>query len=335
MIHKTVHPLVIPNFALPMNLIQPRPLRTGDTIAIIPTARAISKEELRSGIALAERWGLRVKLGKGVGRKHYQQAGTARERSADLQAALDDPDVRAIWCARGGYGTVHLLDHVDLSGLTQDPKWIIGFSDITVLHNAVHDLGVATLHAQMPFNAGAKSTESLETLRKALFGEDYHVVSAQPVPVGIPIQKRTGACEAMVVGGNLSLLYALRGTPFDIDPRGKILFIEDLDELLYHVDRMVMNLKLAGWFEDLAGLIIGGMTDMRDKDETDPFGKTAEQIISDAVGEARYPVCFNFPAGHITDNRALLFGKKAKLSVTPEDATLSFEGNVRPSAAEA
>ncbi len=308
-----------------MDLITPRPLRTGDTIAIIPTARTISKDELRNGIAMAERWGLRVKLGKGVGRKHYQQAGTARERSADLQAALDDPSVRAIWCARGGYGTVHLLDHVDLSSLVKDPKWIIGFSDITVLHNAVHDLGIATLHGQMPFNAAAKTAESMETLRKALFGEDYHVTSTLPGPVGVPIPKRPGECEAVLVGGNLSLLYALRGTPFDIDPRGKILFIEDLDELLYHVDRMVMNLKLAGWFEDLAGLVIGGMTDMRNKDENDPFGKTAEQIISDAVGEVRYPVCFNFPAGHIPDNRALLFGKKAKLSVTPEDATLSFE----------
>lgn len=318
----------MPNFALPMDLTTPRPLRNGDTIAIIPTARAISMEELRNGIAVAERWGLRVKLGKGVGRKHYQQAGTARERSADLQAALDDPTVRAIWCARGGHGTVHLLDHIDLSVLTQDPKWIIGFSDITVLHNAVHDLGIATLHGQMPFNAAAKTAESLETLRKALFGEDYRISSTVAGPVGVPIQKRLGECEAMLVGGNLSLLYALRGTPFDIDPRGKILFIEDLDELLYHVDRMVMNFKLAGWFEDLAGLVIGGMTDMRNKDEKDPFGKTAEQIISDAVGEACYPVCFNFPAGHIPDNRALLFGKKAKLSVTPEDATLSFEGSM-------
>jgi len=311
-----------------MNVIQPRPLRIGDTIAIIPTARAASMSELRNGIELAERWGLRVKLGKGVGRKHYQQAGTARERSADLQAALDDPSVRAIWCARGGYGTVHLLDHVDLSALKKDPKWIIGFSDVTVLHNAVHDLGIATLHGQMPFNAASKSAESLETLRKALFGEAYQVTSPATAPVGMPIPKHTGECEAMLVGGNLSLLYALRGTPFDIDPRGKILFIEDLDELLYHVDRMVMNLKLAGWFEDLAGLVIGGLTDMRNKDENDPYGKTAEQIISDAVGEARYPVCFNFPAGHITDNRALLFGRKAKLSVTPDEATLSFAGPV-------
>jgi len=137
---------------------------------------------------------------------------------------------------------------------------------------------------------------------------------------------RVGQCEGTLIGGNLSLLYALRGTPYDIDPRGKILFIEDLDELLYHVDRMVQNLRLAGWFKGLAGLIVGGMSDMRDKNPDDPFGKTAERIITDAVGDTSYPVCFGFPAGHIDDNRALVFGQKAKLSVTANGATLSFEG---------
>lgn len=316
-------------------MLTPPHLRPGDTIAIVPTARAINVEELRDGIALAESWGLRVKLGAGIGRKHFQQAGTAEERAADLQAALDDPTVRAIWCARGGYGTVHLLDHLDLSVLRQDPKWIVGFSDITVLHNALHNLGIASLHAQMPFNIGAKTEATRETLRAALFGEMYGVASGEwrvTGPDGLPLATRhsllatprVGQCEGVLVGGNLSLLYALRGTPYDIDPHEKILFIEDLDELLYHMDRMVQNLRLAGWFKELAGLIVGGMNDMRDKNPDDPFGKSAEQIIADALGNTCYPVCYGFPAGHIDDNRALVLGRPTRLEVNDAGATMTF-----------
>ena len=318
-----------------MSVSIPPSLRPGDTIAIVPTARAITVAELQDGIALAESWGLKVKLGDGIGRKHFQQAGTAEERAADLQQMLDDPAVRAIWCARGGYGTVHLMDHLDLSALKRDPKWIVGFSDITVLHNALHNMGVASMHAQMPFNIGAKSEATRETLRAALFGEEFGVASGEwrvASPDVLPLAthhsllatQREGTCEGILIGGNLSLLYALRGTPYDIDPRGKILFIEDLDELLYHVDRMVQNLRLAGWFKDLTGLIVGGMSDMRDKNPEDPFGKSAERIIADALGDTRYPVCFGFPAGHINDNRALVFGQPARLTVTAEGATLTF-----------
>ncbi len=317
-----------------MPLLLPPALRPGDTIAIIPTARAITVEELRDGIALAESWGLKVKLGAGVGRKHFQQAGTALERAADLQAAIQDPAVKAIWCARGGYGTVRLMEHIDLSPLLKNPKWIVGFSDVTVLHNALHNLGISTLHAQMPHNIGVKTAECVETLRKALFGENYAVVSGErqaasdvlaPAAKDLPLAAdRPGTCEAELIGGNLSLLYALRGTPYDIDPRGKILFIEDLDELLYHVDRMVMNLQLAGWFKELAGLVVGGMADMHDRNPADPFGQSAEAIIAQAVAPYDYPVCYGFPAGHIPDNRALVLGQKAKLSVTTSGATLVY-----------
>lgn len=296
--------------------IVPPPLRTGDTIAIIPTARSIAAHELTAGIALAESWGLKVRLGAGIGRKHFQQAGTAAERTADLQAAIDDPSVKAIWCARGGYGTVHLMEGLDLRPLVREPKWIVGFSDITVLHNALHRLGVASLHAQMPFNIAGKSDACKETLRQALFGEPFTVSGGQG--------QRTGTSEGVLVGGNLSLLYALRGTPYDIDPKGKILFLEDLDELRYHMDRMIQNLKLSGWFRGLEGLIIGGMTDMRDKNPEDPFGKEVEEMIAEAVAPYSYPVCFGFPAGHIDDNRALVMDAKAELSVTASGATLSF-----------
>lgn len=317
-----------------MNALQrPPALKPGDTIAIVPTARAITVEELQDGIALAESWGLRVRLGDGIGRKHFQQGGTAKERANDLQAAIDDPDVKAIWCARGGYGTVQLMEHLRLSALKRHPKWIAGFSDITVLHNALHNMGLCSLHAQMPFMIGTKSEESRDTLRKALFGEGYEVVSGERRVAATPAlvtrdspltTQRPGMCEGILTGGNLSLLYALRGTPYDIDPAGKILILEDLDELLYHLDRMAMNLRLAGWFKNLRGLIIGGMNDMHNKDERDPFGEGPEEIILRATEGTDYPVCFNFPVGHIADNRALVLGAKTKLSVTDEGATLSF-----------
>ncbi|MCC7501718.1 MAG: LD-carboxypeptidase [Flavobacteriales bacterium] len=314
-------------------MLLPPALRPGDTIAIIPTARAITVEELRNGIALAESWGLKVKLGAGIGHKHFQQAGTALERAADLQAAIQDPAVKAIWCARGGYGTVRLMEHIDLTPLLKDPKWIVGFSDVTVLHNALHNLGISTLHAQMPHNIGVKTAECVETLRRALFGEllQIEATGSGPRATGSisdneqrTTDNRPGNCEAELIGGNLSLLYALRGTPYDIDPRGKILFIEDLDELLYHMDRIVMNLQLAGWFNELAGLMVGGMADMHDRNPADPFGQSAEAIIAQAVAPYTYPVCYGFPAGHIPDNRALVLGQKVKLNVTRRGATLSF-----------
>lgn len=301
----------------------PPPLRPGDTIAIVATARAISMEELRDGMALAKSWGLKVRLGASIGSKHFQQAGTTEERTADLQAAINDPAVRAIWCARGGYGTVHLLERLDLSPLLKDPKWIIGFSDITVLHNALARIGVASLHAQMPFNIASKSEACKESLRMALFGKGYEVDVTGRAALVPP---RSGQCEGLLTGGNLSILYALRGTPFDIDPAGKILFLEDLDELRYHADRMIQNLKLGGWFRELSGLVVGGMSDMRDKNPDDPFGKEVEQMIAEAVAPYDYPVCYGFPAGHIEDNRALVLGAKAKLSVTANGTTLSFEG---------
>lgn len=305
-----------------MNVITPKPLRKGDLIAIVPTARAIVAEELREGIALAESWGLRVRLGAGIGRKHFQQAGTDQERAADLQAAINDPEVRAIWCARGGYGTVHLMDKLDLTPLRKEPKWIVGFSDVTVLHNALLNMGVASLHAQMPFMIGNKTEACRETLRATLFGEPHEITYtfAETKTEGPLI--RTGEATGQLIGGNLSILYALRGTQFDIDPAGKILYLEDLDELNYHLDRMLQNLKYSGWFKNLAGLVIGHMTDMHDKSEEDPFGQTANAMIKAAMGDGSYPVCSGFPAGHDADNRALILGKKTTLSVTDKGATL-------------
>lgn len=316
-----------------MESIIPPYLSPGDTITIIPTARAITVEELQEGIALAEGWGLKVRLGAGIGRKRFQQAGTDRERATDLQTAINDPEVKAIWCARGGYGTIRLMDHVDLAPLRAHPKWLIGFSDVTVLHNALTDLGVASLHGQMPFAIGGKTEESREGLRRVLMEGvascQLSVVSggSRTANCQLLTANRAGVCEGVLTGGNLSILHSLRGTRYDIDPRGRILFLEDLDELRYHADRMIQNLRHGGWFSGLAGLIVGGMTGMRDKNPDDPFGMEVEQMIAEVVAPYGYPVCYGFPAGHIADNRPLVLGTKAKLSVTGDGATLSFVAN--------
>ncbi len=298
-----------------MNLIQPPYLKKGDKIAIVASARKISREELEPAVAILKNWGLEVVVGKNLFNAHHQFSGTDAERAADLQEMLDDTSVKAIISARGGYGTVRIIDTIDFTKFKQHPKWVIGYSDITVLHSHIHNMGIQTLHATMPINFN-KHEEATDTLRKLLFGETINYTFESHT------LNRTGAAEGILVGGNLSLIYALCGSTSDIDTSNKILFIEDLDEYLYHVDRMMINLKRSGKLSKLAGLIIGGMSDM--KDNTIPFGKTAEEIILDAVKEYKYPVCFNFPCGHIDKNLAVVLGKKMRLSVTNENSNLTY-----------
>jgi muramoyltetrapeptide carboxypeptidase len=289
-----------------MNLIQPPYLKKGDKIGIVATARKISTAEINPAIAVLKSWGLEVVLGNNLFNSDNQFSGTDNERADDLQTLLNDTSVKAIISARGGYGTVRIIDQIDFTTFIKNPKWLIGYSDITVLHSHIHNMGIETLHATMPINF-SKNAEALESLRKALFGEKIkYEIEAHPL-------NKKGIAEGELIGGNLSILYSLSGSISDIDTTGKILFLEDLDEYLYHIDRMMMNLKRAGKLSHLAGLVVGGMTDM--KDNTIPFGKTAEEIILDAVREYNYPVCFNFPAGHIDKNVALPFGKKVKLVV--------------------
>lgn len=289
-----------------MNLIQPSYLKKGDKIAIVACARKISRDELQPAIDILKSWGLEVVLSRYLFSEDNQFSGTDSERAEDLQTMLNHVSVKAVICARGGYGTIRIIDKIDFTRFIQHPKWIIGYSDITVLHSHIHSIGIETLHATMPINF-TKNKEALETLRKALFGERlFYEVEKH-------LLNKAGDAEGELVGGNLSLLYSLTGSVSDIDTKGKILFIEDLDEYLYHVDRMMINLKRSGKLDHLAGLIVGGMTDM--KDNAVPFGKTAEEIILDAVQEYNYPVCFNFPAGHVDRNLALYFGKNVKLHV--------------------
>jgi len=285
----------------------PSYLKQGDKIGIVACARKISKDELQVAIDLLTIWGLEVVLGKNLFNSENQFSGSDRERTEDLQMMLDDDSIKAIISARGGYGTIRIIDNIDFTKFTENPKWIIGYSDITVLHSHIHNFGIETLHATMPINFG-KNQEATETLQRSLFGKEVHY---EIVP---HLYNKEGSAEGELIGGNLSLLYSLTGSVSDIDTNGKILFIEDLDEYLYHIDRMMINLKRSGKLEGLSGLIVGGMTDM--KDNTIPFGKNAEEIIYDAVKEYNFPVCFNFPAGHIDRNLAMRLGKKMNLEVT-------------------
>jgi muramoyltetrapeptide carboxypeptidase len=282
----------------------------GSIFTITAPARKVTREEMAPGIALLESWGFKVKLSKNLFGEFNQYSGTDEERAADFQAALDDPESDAIIVARGGYGCVRIIDRLDFSTFTRRPKLIIGFSDVTVFHNHVHaHFGVPTLHAPMIFSMQPdKSTpEALESMRKILKEENVQYnVSAHPL-------NRNGIAEGILVGGNLSLLYALSGSPSDIDTNGKILFIEDLDEYLYHIDRMMMQLKRSGKLAGLRGLIVGGMSDMRDN--AIPFGKIAEEIIAEAVSEYDFPVCMNFPAGHIQNNQPLVMGGRVSMEV--------------------
>lgn len=295
---------------------KPTNLKQGDKIAIVSTARKLSLKELQPGIDILKSWGLEVVLGENLFEEEYQFAGSTKQRTADFQNAIDDDSIKAILCARGGYGTVKIIDELDFSTFINNPKWIIGYSDVTVLHNHINqNYNIQTMHAAMPFGFKDNTEEAIDSIKKVLFGEllTYQFESHQ--------LNRNGVGEGILVGGNLSIIYSLTGTKSQIDTSGKLLFLEDLDEYLYHVDRMMMNLDRAGLLNNLTGLIVGGMTDMNDN--AVPYGQTAKEIILETVSKYNYPVCFDFFAGHLNDNRALPMGEQAKLKVS-EKCSLDF-----------
>lgn len=299
-------------------MITPPYLKKGDRIAMVSPARKISPAEAERAINIFTSWGLEVVKGDHLYASCNQFAGSDEQRRSDFQKVLDDESIRAIICSRGGYGTVRIIDGLDFTRFRQNPKWIVGYSDFTVLHSHIHEhYKVETLHAVMLVNIKDKNEGdlSLISLKKALFGEElvYRLPSEQ--------YNRKGSCKGPLVGGNLSILYSLNNTASDIKTEGKILFLEDVDEYLYHIDRMMMNLKRSGKLENLAGLIVGSMMKMRDNEV--PFGKTANEIIAGAVADYSYPVCYNFPAGHQEDNRALILGREVTLEVGSE-VRLSF-----------
>jgi muramoyltetrapeptide carboxypeptidase len=294
----------------------PSYLQPGDTVAITCPAKKLPRN-IEDAVKLLESWGLNVILGETVHASWNQFAGDDELRSTDFQRFLDDPSVKAIFAARGGYGTIRIIDRLDFSGFSNHPKWIIGFSDITVLHSHIQSLyKTESIHGQMPLTIREGSEISLETLRKALFNEEINYTYTSKA------NNKSGEAEGILIGGNLSLLVMMAGSVSEQEFSDKILFLEDVGEYLYSIDRMMWNLKRAGKLNNLRGLIIGGFTELKDNDI--PFGQTAEQIIMEHVKEFDYPICFNFPAGHIPDNRALIFGRKSLLRVDGQQVHLSY-----------
>ncbi len=296
-------------------MIVPPYLKKGDTILVIGTARARNKEQLLPAFAILKKWGLVVELGENLFKTHHQFAGTDAERTHDLQWAINHKSAKAILIAGGGYGTLRIIDSVNFSPLKKYPKWLIGYSDTTVIHSRLQKLNIACIHGTMAFQF-SKNKIATTSIKKLLFNE--------AVKYFIPKNKlnKIGTAQAQIVGGNLSLLYALSGSVDDLNTKNKILFIEDLDEQLYHIDRMMLQLKRSGKLKDIKGLIVGGMSDM--KDNAIPFGKTAEEIILDAVKEYNYPVCFDFPSGHIEKNMAIYIGKTASLLVEKNKVQFNY-----------
>lgn len=299
-----------------LNIHIPTNLKEGDKIGLISTARKISSEELKPAIETIKQWGLEPILSKNIFNEYHQFSGTDEQRKSDLQDMLDHKEIKGVLCVRGGYGTTRIIDQLDFESFIKNPKWIAGFSDITALHSKINNLNIASLHSTMPISFSTNTTESIQSLKNALFGKSINIdCKSHPL-------NRLGECKAEIVGGNLSILYSLLGSPSSINTNGKILFLEDLDEYLYHIDRMMLNLKRNGKLSPLKGLIIGGMTEMHDNNI--PFGKTAEETILEHVSEFDFPVCFNFPAGHIIDNRAIRLGQMAHLKIN-EKTTLKYE----------
>lgn len=298
-------------------------LNPGDQLTIISTARKISEAELEPARALIESWGFKVKFSPYLFEECHQFAGSADVRIKALQEAIDDENCKAILCARGGYGTVQIIDHIDFSKFQKQPKWIIGYSDVTVLHTYLQEvLGIESVHATMPINfpKNGQSNESTDALRKVLMGEKVEYEFKH----GSNSANAFGQVKGKLIGGNLSILYSLTGTINQVDTRGNVLFFEDLDEYLYHIDRMMMNLKRAKMLDFCAGILVGGMSDMNDN--TIPFGQTAEEIILENTKTYSYPVIFDFPAGHVSTNLALIMGREVELHIEDQKSRLIFNG---------
>jgi muramoyltetrapeptide carboxypeptidase len=296
-------------------------LKPGDTIGIVAPAGFINAEKALTCIRVLQEWGYQVKKGKTLESNSANYfSGTDEERLEDLQAMLDDDGVNAILCARGGYGTSRIIDQLSFRKFKKSPKWIIGFSDITVLHAHINrNCKIATLHAPMvaAFNDEGYMNEYVLSLKNTMEGKP---AAYQTVPHTF---NNKGKAEGPLVGGNLALIAHLIGTRSELKTRGKILFLEDLGEHLYSIDRMFVQMKRSGKLDDLAGLIIGGFTDMKDTDR--PFGKTINELIHDQVKDYKYPICFGFPVSHDKENYALKTGLVYKLSVGKTEVTLREE----------
>lgn len=302
-------------------LITPPYLQKGDTIAIVAPAGILKNKEeiIEKAKQLAESWGLKVVLGKNVFNQNNHFSGTDAERCEDFQKALDNKNIKAIWAARGGYGSVRVLDLLDFTKFKNNPKWVIGYSDITAFHNHIHNLGIETIHGMMATSLGDELKDIKETVssfKKALFGEDLSYT--------IPSSKynRSGAVEGQVIGGNLAILASMLGSESQLNTEGKIVFIEEIGEYKYAIDRMLQSLKRANYFTKIKAVVVGDMTKV--KKNSTAWRSSIEQLIIDVLPEG-IPVLFDFPAGHELDNRALIFGRKVELTINNQESSIIFK----------
>ena len=283
-------------------------------IAIVAPGRKVTPEQVQYAVDWLRSKGIKAVFDERLFAQEHIFAGSDEFRANVIQQYLDRDDVDALWLARGGYGSIRIIDRIDFSHLQQHPKPIIGFSDGTVFHGMMQRLGLTSIHASMPFCLENKTHEALQSLYDALMGNPLHYQwPSHPL-------NRKGSAQGTLVGGNLSVLYGMMGSQSFPETTNRILFLEEVDEYIYHIERMMMGLKRAGILKSLKGLIIGGLTEIHDN--PDPFGKTVEQAIFDTVSEYDYPVCFNAPAGHINDNRALILGANASLNITHDETYL-------------
>lgn len=294
-------------------------LKKGSVIGITCPAGYVSNERVAYALDALQYWGFRVKVGNTVGNEHFYFSGTDEERLHDLQNMLDDPGIDAILMGRGGYGVSRIIDAIDFTAFVKKPKWICGFSDITILHNHIQaQFGIPTLHSPMcaAFKPETINSDYIKNFFAALTGESlfYHTASSS--------FNRKGTAAGILTGGNLAILAHLTGSASEVDTAGKILFIEDIGEHLYHIDRLMLNLKRAGKLTHLKGLIVGSFTEIEDTER--PFGQTVEEIISDKVKEYDYPVCFNFPCGHQEINYTLTLGMQHQLIVNEQGGQLEI-----------
>lgn len=306
-----------------MNPIQfPAFLKPGDRVGVLAPASIVKYEDVVPGIRLfTEQWGLEVVEGKTLRTSFNQFSGSDEDRLTDVQQMLDDPSIKAIIAARGGYGCSRIVDRLHFDEFVKHPKWIVGFSDLTAFLSRTFQLGYASIHAPMAKTITCAGAEAAaESLRQMLFGDmPAYEIPAHPL-------NRTGHATAQVVGGNLCLLAHMIGSETEIETNGRILFIEDINEYLYNLDRMMIQLKRSGKLDKLAGLIVGQFTDMKDNNSP-TFGKDSYQIIEEHVTNFDYPVCYNFPVGHVGDNRAMGVGMEAALTVTEHAVQLRFLSN--------
>ncbi|WP_456441483.1 S66 peptidase family protein [Psychroserpens sp.] len=303
-------------------LIQPPYLKAGDTVAIVAPSGILKNRnnEVQQAVILLQSWGLNAIVGKHVFSKSDHFAGTDDERCEDFQTALDDPTVSAIWCARGGYGTVRILDKLDYTKFKIHPKWIIGYSDITALHNQIHNVGYQSIHALMCVSLTKDLDdikETLVTFKSTIFGNlvNYTLEGSA--------YNRVGVGSGPLVGGNLTMLHTMLGSKTSIDVSGKILFIEEIGEYKYHIDRMLQSLKRAGYFDNCKGVIVGDMSRLRKN--TTLWGTSVEQLVLDALADYDFPIAFNMPAGHEKDNRAMVLGKTIELKVEKGKSMIKFD----------